>query len=137
MGVLLATLSMILAGVGAIFLKLSVGTIGWLRTTLVYYVLGLIITLALSLVLQQTDVFSKNGIGWGVLAALALTASLFFYNSSLEYVNVSVTVTIYSLEVVVAVVLAFLFLGEKMLVHEWIGVGFAILAIGLLSWRKN
>src|SRR3954451_3451868 len=72
MGVVLAVLSMVLAGVGSLFFKESSIRMGATRTTFLYYLFGLFFSGVISpLVASEKDRMSRAGAGWAALAALA------------------------------------------------------------------
>ena len=132
MGMLLATLSMLLAGAGSIFFKESSARLGATRTTLLYYLFGALFSaLAVPLAASPEGRMSRGGAGWAALAAFVLSLSVLCFNASLRYVKVSTASTIYSFEFVVTIVLAVSFQREVLEAKEWAAAGLAVAAVVL------
>jgi drug/metabolite transporter (DMT)-like permease len=130
MGVILATLSMMLAGTGSIFFKESSARLGAARTTFLYYLFGAVFSaLAVLLAAAPEGRMSRNGVAWAALTALVLSLSVLCFNASLRYVKVSTASTIYSFEFVVTIVIAVLFQSEALEAKEWAAAGLAVAAV--------
>ena len=130
MGVLLATLAMLLAGVGSIFFKESAARLGATRTTFLYYLFGLLFSaLAVPFVTSPEGRMSRSGAAWAALAALVLSTSVFCFNASLRHVKVSTASTIHSFEFVVTIVIAVIFQREILETKEWVAAGLAVAAV--------
>ena len=71
--------------------------------------------------------------GWLGLAALVLAASILSYYKALSLGPASVVVPIFALSMTIAVVLGFVVLGEPVKPERLAGIGFAVLAIFLLT----
>jgi drug/metabolite transporter (DMT)-like permease len=130
MGVVLAVLSMVLAGVGSIFFKESTLRMGATRTTVLYYLFGLMLSgLIAPLVVSEKEQMSRAGVGWAALAALSLSLSVLCFNSALRHVKVSTASTIYSFEFVVTILVAVALQKEVLETKEWVAAGLAVVAI--------
>jgi drug/metabolite transporter (DMT)-like permease len=130
MGVVLAVLSMVLAGVGSLFFKESSSRMGATRTTFLYYLFGLFLSGVIGpLVASEKDRMSRAGVGWAALAALALSLSVLCFNSSLRHIKVSTASTIYSFEFVVTILVAVALQKEVLETKEWVAAGLAVAAI--------
>ena len=70
---------------------------------------------------------------WLGLAALVLAASILSYYKALSLGPASVVVPIFALSLTIAVVLGFIVLGEPVKLVRVAGIGFAVLAIFLLT----
>ena len=113
MGVLLATLSMLLAGVGSIFFKESSAKLGCRADDVPVLPLGCVVLRAgRSSTAAPEGRMSRSGAAWAALAALVLSLSVLCFNASLRYVKVSTASTIYSFEFVVTIVIAVSFQRE-------------------------
>src|SRR4051794_26386033 len=130
MGVVLAVLSMVLAGVGSLFLKESTIRMGATRTTFLYYLFGLFLSGVIGpLVASEKDRMCRAGVGWAAVAALALSLSGLCFNSSLRHIKVSTASTIYSFEFVVTILVAVALRKEVLETMEWVAAGLAVAAI--------
>ena len=69
---------------------------------------------------------------YGLFAGLCLTLSNLLLLESLTHINISLGSTVYRLNTIGVVVMAFLFLGEDIGSVKLLGVGFGIVAVGLL-----
>ena len=71
--------------------------------------------------------------GWMALAAVVLSASILSYYKALSLGPASVVVPIFALSLTIAVVLGFVVLGEPVRPIRVAGIGFAALAVLLLT----
>ena len=71
--------------------------------------------------------------GWLALASVVLAASILSYYKALSLGPASVVVPIFALSLTIAVVLGFVVLGEPIKPVRIAGIGFAVLAIFLLT----
>ena len=71
--------------------------------------------------------------GWLALASVVLAASILSYYKALSLGPASVVVPIFALSLTIAVVLGFVVLGEPVRPVRIAGIGFAVLAIFLLT----
>jgi len=121
-----ALLAALFAGMTAIFAKVGVSNVNsnfatFLRTIVVVFALGLLVwttgeTQPLSTLSAKTSVFL-------ILSGLATGASWLCYFRALQLGNVSQVAPIDKLSVVFVALMAAVFLGEKMSVTGWTGVG--------------
>lgn len=77
-------------------------------------------------------VVDATSIRYGLFAGLCLTLSNLLLLESLTHINISLGSTVYRLNTIGVVVLAFLFLGEGLGGLKLLGVGLGIVAVGLL-----
>jgi drug/metabolite transporter (DMT)-like permease len=91
-------------------------------------------------VLQATGVylgdepllFDATSVKYGLFAGLCLTLSNLLLLESLTHINISLGSTIYRLNTIGVIVMAFLFLGEDLGGVKLLGVALGLLAVGLL-----
>lgn len=76
---------------------------------------------------------SPRDFGYAVLAGLATGLGSAFYYTGLQYGNVGRVSTIVGLYFVVTVALGVLVLNELITLQKVVGVGFAVIAVSLLS----
>lgn len=77
-------------------------------------------------------VVDTTSICYGLFAGLCLTLSNLLLLESLTHINISLGSTVYRLNTLGVVVMAFLFLGEDLGSMKLLGVGLGIVAVGLL-----
>ncbi|MFG6576104.1 EamA family transporter [Sulfitobacter sp. 1A15333] len=121
-----AILAAIFAALTAIFAKVGVSGVNsnfatFLRTIVVVFALGLLIWLTGEVQLLFT-ISPKTGI-FLVLSGLATGASWLCYFRALQLGKVSQVAPIDKLSVVLAAIIAAVFLGEKLSMTGWSGVG--------------
>jgi len=87
------------------------------------------VTLAVS---GESLVVDTPSIRYGLFAGLCLTLSNLLLLESFTHINISLGSTVYRLNTIGVVVMAFLFLGEDLSVLKLLGVGLGIVAVGLL-----
>lgn len=121
-----AILAAIFAALTAIFAKVGVSGVNsnfatFLRTIVVVFALGLLIWLTGEVQLLST-ISPKTGI-FLVLSGLATGASWLCYFRALQLGKVSQVAPIDKLSVVLAAIIAAVFLGEKLSMTGWSGVG--------------
>jgi len=88
-------------------------------------------TAALSLS-EEALMIDAPSLRYGLFAGLCLTLSNLLLLESLTHINISLGSTVYRLNTIGVVVLAFLFLGEDLGGLKLLGVGLGLVAIGLL-----
>ncbi|WP_339636928.1 EamA family transporter [uncultured Sulfitobacter sp.] len=121
-----AILAAIFAALTAIFAKVGVSGVNsnfatFLRTIIVVLALGLLVWLTGKLQSLST-ISAKTGI-FLVLSGLATGASWLCYFRALQLGKVSQVAPIDKLSVVLAAIIAAVFLGEKLSMTGWSGVG--------------
>ena len=134
-----AILAAIFAALTAIFAKVGVSGVNsnfatFLRTIIVVLALGLLVWLTGKLQSLST-ISAKTGI-FLVLSGLATGASWLCYFGALQLGKVSQVAPIDKLSVVLAAIIAAVFLGEKLSMTGWSGVGLIGLGAVLvaLTW---
>ena len=80
----------------------------------------------------ESLVVDTPSIRYGLFAGLCLTFSNLLLLESLTHINISLGSTVYRLNTIGVVVMAFLFLGEDLGALKLLGVGLGIVAVGLL-----
>ena len=121
-----AILAAIFAALTAIFAKVGVSGVNsnfatFLRTIIVVLALGLLVWLT-GEVQSLSTISAKTGI-FLVLSGLATGASWLCYFRALQLGKVSQVAPIDKLSVVLAAIIAAVFLGEKLSMTGWSGVG--------------
>lgn len=81
---------------------------------------------------EEALVVDATSICYGLFAGLCLTLSNLLLLESLTHINISLGSTVYRLNTIGVVVMAFLFLGEALGGIKLLGVGLGIVAVGLL-----
>jgi drug/metabolite transporter (DMT)-like permease len=81
---------------------------------------------------EEALLVDATSIRYGLFAGLCLTLSNLLLLESLTHINISLGSTVYRLNTVGVVVLAYLFLGEALGGVKLLGVGLGIVAVGLL-----
>ncbi len=132
MYVLLAVLAMFLYGITAIIYKLASKSIDPVSLTLFTSILMTITIFVFWLFTKQKHItlkgFEYAGIA-GIIAGFAFIA----YISSILLGKVSIVSTLRGLSFLVTAIIAILFLAEKISVIKALGIGFAAIAILLLT----
>jgi transporter family protein len=77
--------------------------------------------------------FNLRGALWAGLAGVAATAGMGFYYRAAARAPVSQVAVTTALYPIVSVALAFAFLGERLTPRQWVGAGFALVAVALLA----
>lgn len=133
-----ALLSAGFAALTAIFAKIGVEAVNPNLATLVRTI---VIVLAAGIVVLATNSWqapsSISGRSWLflLLSGLATGASWFCYFRALKFGDASRVAPIDKLSVVFVAVFAVLFLGEKLSLPNWLGVGFIASGAILVAWR--
>jgi drug/metabolite transporter (DMT)-like permease len=86
-------------------------------------------TIAIS---DETLVVDATSIGYGIFAGLFLTLSNILLLESLTHIDISLGSTVYRLNTIGVVAMAYLFLGEDLGGVKLAGIGLGIVAVGLL-----
>ena len=81
---------------------------------------------------EEVLIVDATSIRYGLFAGLCLTLSNLLLLESLTHINISLGSTVYRLNTIGVVVMAFLFLGETLGGIKLLGVGLGIFAVGLL-----
>jgi len=81
---------------------------------------------------EQSLLVDATSIKYGLFAGLCLTLSNLLLLESLTHINISLGSTVYRLNTIGVVVMAFLFLGESLGGMKLLGVGLGLVAVGLL-----
>lgn len=130
--IILAIIAMLLYGVTAIIYKLASPNIDSISLTLFTSIFMTIVIFIFWLFSKQKQITIKGleyaGIG-GLIAGFAFIA----FVTSIGLGRVSITTTLRGLSFAVTVGIAILFLSEQITLMKLIGIGFAIIAIILLS----
>jgi drug/metabolite transporter (DMT)-like permease len=99
----------------------------------VWFVLQMM-SLAIS---DEPLVVDATSIKYGLFAGVCLTLSNLLLLESLTHINISLGSTVYRLNTIGVVVMAFLFLGETLGGVKLLGVGLGLIAVGLLYRSDN
>ena len=81
---------------------------------------------------EEVLIVDATSIRYGLFAGLCLTLSNLLLLESLTHINISLGSTVYRLNTIGVVVMAFVFLGEALGGIKLLGVGLGIVAVGLL-----
>lgn len=133
-----ALLSAVFAAMTAIFAKIGIENIDSDFATLIRT--GVIIVVLAGIVLalgkfQPLDIISGKTWLFLVLSGLATGASWLAYFRALKLGQAAEVAPIDKLSVVLVAIFGVLFLGEKLTVQSWIGVGLIALGAVTLAWK--
>jgi len=133
-----ACLSAVFAALTAIFAKIGVDAVNSNLATLIRTV---VVVIAAAVVVLATNSFqapsSISGRSWLflLLSGLATGASWFCYFRALKLGDAARVAPIDKLSVVFVAVFATLFLGERLSLPNWLGVGLIAAGAILVAWR--
>ncbi len=128
-----ALLSLVSFGLWGLFTKLAVNHIDS-RSALVYQTLGVVMIGLITLsTLQFKPATDMKGFSYAVLTGVAYGVGCLFYFIAASKGKIITVVTLTSLYPVITIVLAFLLLKEEINLKQLFGIGFAFVAIFLLS----
>ena len=128
-----AVLSAVFAALTAILAKIGVQNI---NSDFATFVRTIVVLVALAVILMVTGQFQRwdsvpaRSYLFLTLSGLATGASWVCYFRALKLGNASLVAPIDKLSVVLVAVLGVMFLGEKLLVRNWIGIG--LIALGAI-----
>jgi len=129
-----AIISMFFFGINGIIIKLA-PEIDSVTLTLVSVSTSTVVAFLYWLFRVQEKQISLHGVGYGVLSGLVSFTALVTFMIGLRSGNVSTVSTISSLGSAVTVILAVLFLSEKINLTQGIGIFMAIISVILLGAR--
>ncbi len=133
MWLLYGLLTLLLWGVWGFILKIASRYVDWFQ----YYIYATIIPIILSVILiyvyRDAITIGSKELSIVLLASLAGSIGYITFIIALKYGPTSVVVPLSALYPAITAVLAYIFLKEKILPHQWIGLILAIIAIILLS----
>ena len=129
--IILAVIAMLGYGITAVLYKIA-PNIDSISLTFFTSLFITIFTLIFWL-FNKTKKLSAEGIGFAAIIGLIASVAFIAYITSLRLGKVSIVSTFRGLSFAVAVILAIFLLGEKLTVLKIIGIGFAVIAIILLS----
>ena len=132
-----AVAALILWGIVGVLQKLGSNRIG-ANSLLVWVMAGYILVLPLILWKSGSWVLSPPAILLGVVAGCVNGLGTWLLFRSLEHgAKASVAVPLTALYPVVTVILAFIFLSERLSVREWLGVVLAVCGGAMLSHERE
>lgn len=128
-----ALLSLLSFGLWGIFTKLAVLHIDS-KSALIYQTIGVMVVgvLALSTMSFKPTADTK-GLSYAVLTGAAYAIGCFFYFVAASKGKIITVVTLTSLYPLITILLAFLLLKENVTIKQFIGIGFAVISILLMS----
>ena len=128
-------LALVCWGMWAFFPKIAVSYIHP-RTAFVYEVLGGLLVGVAALVILDVDLGANvKGIVPSMLTGVAGYLGLFFFLYAVRAGSVTVTSAFTALYPVITIILAMVFLKEKIAPIQWLGVGLAIVSVALISYE--
>jgi transporter family protein len=135
--VLESTMVLVLWGLWAFFPKLAVRYISP-GSSLVFEAVGVFIVAApLAAVLGRDLQVDPRGVVPALLTGVCGAAGLYFFFAVARQVAISIVAPFTALYPVVNVLLASLFLGERLHAHQVLGVVLAVVAGCLLAWESS
>ena len=120
-------------GIWGIFHKIGVSKLGAETSLLVNYFSASISALTILSLTRKLQINKGVGLIYPLVAGASVTLGTFAFLITLEKTSVSIARSLAGLSVLVTVILGVVFLGENLNFKQYIGIGFAILAIILLS----
>jgi transporter family protein len=130
--IILSLICMFLFGVNAIIYKIA-ANIDPVSLTLVSFATSAIGTFLYWSFFVSKKQISLHGAGYGILGGIVSVVALITFIAALQSGKASIVNTIRALSAAVTVLLAILFLSEKLSLIKGLGIAFAILAAILLS----
>ncbi len=130
--ILLAILAMLGYGVTAVIYKLAGKSIDPVSMTLMTSAMMTITILLFWLFTKQKNV-TFPGLGYAGIAGIIAGLSFIAFIAAIHFGKVSVATTLRGLSFLVTVIIAVLFLAEKLTWLKALGIGFAAIAIVLLT----
>jgi len=127
-----AALTAVLAKVGVQQMDSDLAT--WVRTVVVLAALTLFVTLAGKW--RNPFELAPRSLGFLVLSGLATGASWVCYFRALQLGDVSKVAPVDKLSLVLLTVFAVVFLGERPVGREWLGIGLVAAGVLVLSLRR-
>ena len=128
-------LCLLLWGVWGFAIKIAYGKLTWSQAYMLSSLASFAVTLAFIFYLRPSmPNFNRFSIA-AVVAGLAGSLGYVFFVKALERGEASIVLPLTALYPAVTVVLAFLFLHEKISMHQLIGILLAVVAVVLLSYE--
>lgn len=134
-----ATLSAVFAAMTAIFAKLGIQGVNADFATLIRtLIIVLVLVLFVKLTGQWQDPASLSGRTWLFLSlsALATGASWLCYFRALQMGNASQVAPVDKFSLVLVAVFAFVFLGERPSLQQWLGIGMVASGVLVLAFKR-
>lgn len=134
-----ATLSAVFAALTAIFAKIGLEGVDsdlatLVRTVIIVFVLGVFVWLADKW--QNPLLLPGRTLAFLALSALATGASWVCYFRALKIGDASRVAPVDKFSLVLVAIFAFVFLGERPMAREWIGIALVAAGVLLLAIRK-
>lgn len=134
-----AALSAVFAAMTAIFAKLGIQGVNADFATLIRtLIIVLVLVLFVKLTGQWQDPASLSGRTWLFLSlsALATGASWLCYFRALQMGNASQVAPVDKFSLVLVAVFAFIFLGERPSLQQWLGIGMVASGVLVLAFKR-
>ncbi len=134
-----AALSAVFAAMTAIFAKLGIQGVNADFATLIRtLIIVLVLVLFVKLTGQWQDPASLSGRTWLFLSlsALATGASWLCYFRALQMGNASQVAPVDKFSLVLVAVFAFVFLGERPSLQQWLGIGMVASGVLVLAFKR-
>lgn len=134
-----AALSAVFAAMTAIFAKLGIQGVNADFATLIRtLIILLVLVLFVKLTGQWQDPASLSGRTWLFLSlsALATGASWLCYFRALQMGNASQVAPVDKFSLVLVAVFAFVFLGERPSLQQWLGIGMVASGVLVLAFKR-
>jgi len=128
-----ALLALVSFGLWGLFTKLAVLHIDT-KSALIYQALGVaIVGTGMLFAVNFKPATHPKGISYALLTGAAYGIGCFFYFIAASKGKIITVVTLTALYPLVTIILASVILKEAISIKQWIGIGFAIIAIVLMS----
>lgn len=125
--------SIVFWGLWGVFHKIGVSKLGAETSLLVNYITASISALTILSLTRRLHINMGVGLIYPIAAGASISVGTFAFLITLEKTSVSIARSLAGLSVLVTVILGVVFLGETLSIKQYIGIGFAIMAIILLS----
>lgn len=126
-------ITLVLWGLWGFILKLSYRDLGWIEVYFLSIAASFSLALTIFILNKGYSRVSGSSIYLPLIAGLCASIGSVFFNKALEKGEVSIVILLTALYPAVSIVLATIFLNEKLSLYQVIGIILAIVAIILLS----
>jgi transporter family protein len=123
-------------GIWGIFSKISLRQYGWEQ---IYVIIGMVTIIASVLIYtfnihtKESLDFGSSGFNYAIAAGLFSVLAYYGFYNALKFGKASIVVPFTALYPIVTIVMAFIFLNERINIHQGIGIVFALIAMFLFS----
>lgn len=129
----LGLVAMTAFGISTLLYKFATASLGGITTALIAMAFNVGFLAIYFLVFEQNKSVEMNGFIYAAISGVIASVGMAAFMTSVKMGNVGTAATVRNLSFVITVILAAIFLAEKITITKIFGVGFATAAIILLS----